>query len=369
MMLQGAGRLIFDLRRSVVSLLSSSLLDDVQRQYGLGRGFTHEYLKNSFGEGYDDKYRNLVDLFKQIDAIRKIHVDFALTSNARGKAAVRQLKPYINKSHRKYLDVGSAYGGFVVAFANAGFDAFGLEIDAGLARYGMLNCADFNLHDRITVGSILDVHDDQAGVYDLITCNDVIEHVSDAAKTLDILSRMLRVGGILNMMIPNRDAISFVESDGHFLLFGITLLEREYAKQYKFEMTGVEDSFEHMGEYFPLDFYRQRLLLNDLQIVRCQNSDSETPGISDIPPLLSRLSSAYQRWCENDQKRLSFEIGQMVNDKYLAYCEQLHSDLNVAKQCGDHSLFSSKYLTAFWNIVAIKCTVDTSGEQDCRGNS
>lgn len=345
---------MYNLRRKVLSSFSSDLLDDTRRQYGLGKRFTHEYLKQVFGDDYNDKYRNLADLFKRIDALQKMYVEFALTTNTRGASAFKNLKPYLGDHHKKYIDVGCAYGGFVVAFARAGYDAFGLEVDAGLARYGMLNCEDHRLHNRISVGSILDVASDLHGAFDIITCNDVIEHVPDAAKTLAILCQMLSPGGVLNMAIPNKDAISFVTSDGHFQLFGITLLEREYAKQYKFEMTGIEDNYEHMGEYFPLDFYTHRLLQNDLKMIRYLDRGFNRFGIKGMPALLSSLSEAYKRWCANDRVRVSDSLVRMVDDRYQGYCDRLHSDLKAARLSGDASHFISTYLTTFWNIIALK---------------
>jgi 2-polyprenyl-3-methyl-5-hydroxy-6-metoxy-1,4-benzoquinol methylase len=86
-------------------------------------------------------------------------------------------------SRKSYLDVGFAYGGYLVAFASLGYEVMGIEISERFGRLGRLNLessgyavdtrmGDF-LSDEILTGE---------RQYDLITCIDVIEHVMDPRR-------------------------------------------------------------------------------------------------------------------------------------------------------------------------------------------
>lgn len=326
--------------------------EDVAKHYGLGPRFVDDYLKRQIGDDYNEKYRNLQDLFAKVGSLRRMYLEFALSSNLRGSQTVNQLRPYFKSFHKNSIDVGCAYGGFVVAFAKAGFDAYGLELDEQFAHYGKLNCEDHGINDRISVGNILNTELEVIGKFDIITCNDVIEHVSDVESALFVLCKMLNNMGLLNMVIPNRDAISFVESDGHFQLFGITLLERNQAKQYKYEMTSIEDNYDHMGEYFPIDYYIDKLASNNMAIQKIGNHTLS--GLEETPLLLSKLTKAFQNWVENDRNRISSDLAKLISDKYSAYLHQLNIDYDAALASGESEYFETTYLSSFWDIVAIK---------------
>ena len=91
-------------------------------------------------------------------------------------------------------------------------------------------------------------------VFDVITCNDVIEHVTDPGIAIKHVASMLRNGGIAYFEIPNRDDVSAVIADGHYQLFGITQLEHDLAAQYYgAHAPGVRYGVEH---YLRLPEYR-----------------------------------------------------------------------------------------------------------------
>src|SRR5690606_16309592 len=59
----------------------------------------------------------------------------------------------------------------------------------------------------------------------------------------------------LVLEIPNAEAVSFVGADGHFGLFGITLLDRPEARAYHARF--FSDPYD-VGDYHPLPFYEAR---------------------------------------------------------------------------------------------------------------
>ena len=78
----------------------------------------------------------------------------------------------------------------------------------------------------------------------------------DVPKALQNIVCLLRPGGMLALEIPNKDSLFFVASDGHFNLFGITLLPRPEAIEYHRKFFPFEYD---VGYYHPLDFYETEL--------------------------------------------------------------------------------------------------------------
>ncbi|MGO4842054.1 hypothetical protein AB4144_58305, partial [Rhizobiaceae sp. 2RAB30] len=60
----------------------------------------------------------------------KSYLHFVLSNVVRGRMSRDTILKRYDREGGRYLDVGCAYGGFVIAFAEAGFAAEGIEIDA-----------------------------------------------------------------------------------------------------------------------------------------------------------------------------------------------------------------------------------------------
>lgn len=135
-------------------------------------------------------------------------------------------------NRRRYLDIGTAYGGFLIAFREGGFqEVIGIEIDNQLTRLGRANIQNVP-NARILQGDFVRDDFSALGKFDVITCNDVIEHVSDPVVAIQKIAAMLEPQGVAYLEIPNKDCIDFVILDGHFQIFGITQLERQDAALY-----------------------------------------------------------------------------------------------------------------------------------------
>ena len=166
-------------------------------------------------------------------AMYETWLGYALSTNLRGAEVVRRLGAYKPVAGTRALDVGCAYAGSSVAFAEAGGEAVGIDVDPNLLGFAALNVADKRA--RVTLATV-DVTDAgrmrELGRFDFITCSDVIEHVQDVPATLANLAAALNPGGLLHLQIPNGRAAGLVLADGHFGAFAITLLERDDALRY-----------------------------------------------------------------------------------------------------------------------------------------
>lgn len=105
-------------------------------------------------------------------------------------------------SGARLLDVGSAHGWFLEAAENAGADAVGIEPEAAMAAHA--RAAGRTIREGYFPAVLAD--GEQA---DVITFNDVLEHIPDAEGTLAACAKTLREGGVLSVNIPSATGLGY----------------------------------------------------------------------------------------------------------------------------------------------------------------
>ncbi|MFN8604269.1 MAG: methyltransferase domain-containing protein [Candidatus Binatia bacterium] len=219
---------------------------------------------------------------------------YALSTNVRGAEVVRRLGAHKPLAGARALDVGCAYGGSSVAFAEAGGEAVGIDVDPNLLGFAALNVADKRA--RVTLANV-DVTDGhrmrELGRFDFITCSDVIEHVRDVPATLANLAAALNPGGLLHLQIPNGRAAALVLADGHFGAFAITLLERDDALRYFAEKRfgAAYDVFS----YLTLERYPEMLARDGVRPVGDAVQNAPVDGEAAIARVAGMLGDIEQR--------------------------------------------------------------------------
>jgi len=145
----------------------------------LARAYDGSY----YGEG-EEKFEGLVE--KVLDKFR----------NARA----RRLAKYLNGSGT-VLDIGCGNGRFLQSLGQHGnFKLHGIEMPGGSAERAK-RIAEINLK----IG-VLEATDFQPESMDAITLFHVFEHLTEPMEYLDIISSILKPGGILMMSFPNIDS-------------------------------------------------------------------------------------------------------------------------------------------------------------------
>jgi SAM-dependent methyltransferase len=204
------------------------------------------------------KERNqLADLDNISDPVKKLHAAFALSTVTRGRYVAEELAKHFDLRGKRYLDVGCAYGGFLVAFSEAGASQItGIDLNPGLLDYARALLEDHQVKAEVRLLDVL--ASDRApelGLFDVITCNDVIEHVKDPKTALARLVSLLAPGGVLFMEIPNRWFAQYVLGDGHYQIYGISVLPKYLADRYFRELKRGE----YDVIYKSLPYYRNIL--------------------------------------------------------------------------------------------------------------
>lgn len=102
----------------------------------------------------------------------------------------------------RVLDVGCGYGWFLEEARDAGAEPEGVEPDEAVAR--VARSTGLPVH----VGYFPDAIR-QAGAFDVVTFNDVLEHIPDVRGALEALRAILRPHGTLVVSIPNARGLAY----------------------------------------------------------------------------------------------------------------------------------------------------------------
>jgi SAM-dependent methyltransferase len=335
------------------------LIRGVMDRYGVGEGFAEAYLDFLVQPGG----RHSADVFASVEELLALPqpdvtwVDYALSTNQRGRdlcARILRL-PQLTRQPKRYLDVGCGFGGLLAAFAERGCEVHGIDVDPERVQLARANCRDHgrtDAEDVIRVGDILDdAFVSGIGQFDVITMVDVIEHVLDVPRTLSNVVGLLNPGGLVLLEIPNRHSLRFVARDGHFSLFGITLLEREAAIRYH----GTMFSFPYdVGDYFELGEYRRRF-----ESLGCAFSLVEAvPAGADrsqVPGLLQDIQACFAKYLAQVRPKLPPDLDATLQVSVAEYTSQLaadYRDLLAGRLAND--AFETRYLADFWRVSAVK---------------
>jgi len=345
-----------------IEKISSKLLENIESTFSIRPGFAKAYFKN-VASNNDLSNINSIDELYKLNPDAKLYWDFAFSTIIRGRNIAEILEPYTGTkvSNKKYLDVGCAYAGYLIAFLEKGFDVKGIEINPSLAELGRINCKDFGIPDSIVVDDFLKYDIDKLGKFDVVTCNDVIEHVPNVDLALERLCNCLNEGGILLLEVPNKNCLSFINQDGHFNLFGINLLERESSLKYLAEnrpdlYSDLKKDYPEnfgMGEFYNKGFYISRLEENGMS-VSVQYKNHLIGDINKVPTLLGNIVNSFNDFYYNKRDKLNYFVSEELVRNYFRYLENLSKDYQDARYSGKTKKFTEKYLTTFWTLIAKK---------------
>lgn len=289
------------------------------------------------------------------DPCLPMYFEFAITCNERGRNVAQLLSQSTELRGKRYLDVGCAYGGFLVAFAEQGAKVTGFDLDSMLLELGRHNLRDHNLEAPL---QLMDATDAELlrplhNSFDIITCNDVIEHVDDPQALVRNISDLLTEGGLAYFEIPNAMHPQYVLNDGHYQLFGITLLDYPQAREYfSVVRPGKPYGVRH---YLKLQEYADLFAEFGLSFNLLEESVAGL-SVERIQEEAAKLRAAATKELYNFPSSTSPEVIESwrnrIDNALASYLKTLESaPLETEQQRRD---FLANYGPSFWRIIVKK---------------
>ncbi len=333
----------------------SPVVREVMNRYGVGPAFAATYLKRWEAPGAlpQGHQAGSLEAILNLPAPFPMWFEYAMSTNARGRQLVSLISPHLPPGAKRYLGIGCGFGGDLVAFAESGFSVAGFDIDPARVELARANCLDAGLGECVFEGDILDDSlPARLGAFDAVTMIDVIEHVLDAPRALRHAAALLNPGGVALLEIPNRESLRFVAADGHFNLFGITLLDRPEAIAYHKRFFHFDYD---VGDYLPLGGYQAQLaaLGCECSVIGSPLHPPRRPA--ELAGLLAEVRSAHQRYRETQAGALGPELDAALEIRLSRYLSGFLEDYQrLADHPGAFTAFEARYLTDFWTLIARK---------------
>lgn len=131
------------------------------------------------------------------------HYDAAYSAGYTRKAQAKIIRARkrvarIGRDSGRWLDIGCSAGFVVKAATEAGFEAYGVDIEADGIAYGR----DTLGLSRLACG-VLEEQQYPDAHFDVISAYDVIEHVPDLNRFVAELARILAPGGVIDIGTPD----------------------------------------------------------------------------------------------------------------------------------------------------------------------
>jgi 2-polyprenyl-3-methyl-5-hydroxy-6-metoxy-1,4-benzoquinol methylase len=129
-------------------------------------------------------------------------------TRARCRFVLRKVARY--KKAGNFLDVGCGKGFLVREAGVSGWNAYGVELNAGLAGAASA----YWQTDRILSSDLKSLTERFGGYFDVINASQVFEHLTDPLETTHELMVLLRNGGILSLDVPNVHSVKYLLRGG-----------------------------------------------------------------------------------------------------------------------------------------------------------
>ena len=281
------------------------------------------------------------------DPCLPMYFEFAITCNARGREVAELLRNHTELLGKRCLDVGCAYGGFLVAFAEQGAKVTGIDLDESLLRLARTNLQDNKIDVPLFLADATRAEQlkEFSDRLDLITCNDVIEHVEDPQLLLANLAAMLHSDGLVYLEIPNSRTPGHIRRDGHYQLFGITLLDYPEARDYySLHAPGVPYGVRH---YLTLDQYADLFASAGLEIEilesNYQSVDLAT-ALNELKTLRSESSAGLSS--------VPASVRPRVEERLADYLREVENCARTTES--ERRDFLLRYAMGFWRVLGRK---------------
>jgi SAM-dependent methyltransferase len=287
--------------------------------------------------------------------------EYAWREIQRGREIVRLVRQVTGLRGKRVLDVGSGYGGMLISMAEQGANVTGIEIDPERARMGQLRLKELKMEVPYIEGDICEPGiGEKIGQFDVVICQDVLEHVMEPGAVIAALCKMMKPGGVIYIQIPNKYGIDQLMNDHHYALTGITALSRPQAIEYWRLAAG--EAAEHYGvgyergeKFYLSAFARGGVRLNPVD--RYESAEHVlwyAPAVSEMCTRLEK--SIYPGLRPELEKRIRRRMTKVA--QLYAHASQRIIELQSSKEISAAACDAvvRRLCLGLWRFIGIKAT-------------
>lgn len=125
----------------------------------------------------------------------------------------------------RVLDIGCGDAGVIIAFAEAGAEVTGVEVDRKSLERGAVRAEEHGVRAELLASAAESLPFPDAS-FDLVILDNVLEHVQDRERTLEEIHRVLRPDGLLYLVTPKPLSLYSLWNDPHYDMAGLVLMPR-----------------------------------------------------------------------------------------------------------------------------------------------
>jgi len=271
----------------------------------------HAHLYN-----YYWKKLGLFDWQKRIDARAKRDV-------SRSKIILKAIEKVANTQfcNSKMLDIGSGWGGFVVAANEIGMEAWGCDVDEQVIEIAKLRSKIHNVHSNYCLAKAekLPFPDN---FFDYVQCVTVLEHVEDVNKTIGEFIRVLKKGGVGFIQAPNYHQ----PLENHYKILFPPMLPKTLAKIYLLLLARPYKYIDSIN-YIDYESVNLQLLKNNVEVtdIRTRLKQERQKLSSTAKPFFETFDShqklvmSYNSIVSRIMSRLKAPVIRFVEDQLHIY--------------------------------------------------
>jgi 2-polyprenyl-3-methyl-5-hydroxy-6-metoxy-1,4-benzoquinol methylase len=214
---------------------------------------------------------------------------YALTAITRGLILRKIISKFVNVESARVLDVGCGDGGISIAFCKQGkTEMYGIDINPMGVYKSKVRAKEEEATINFLIADGLNLPF-KLGAFDVVICNDVMEHVPKPRQLAKEVYRSLKNGGFLYLSVPNGISPDSIIHDAHYGLFVVSLMPHRIGKFY---LTKIRKISEVYDVYGPFNYWLLRMILKGMfRIVDCYHEQpSKVEGlVRNLPDSVLRF--------------------------------------------------------------------------------
>ncbi|MGC2063330.1 MAG: methyltransferase domain-containing protein [Thermodesulfovibrionales bacterium] len=312
--------------------LEDSHVDRLMRKYGTNRAYT-EYFWNHFNEIH--KHNKMFDIYLETE----------LGSLNRSRNHTGAFCEYFGDrtlfSGKECLDIGCSSGNSLIAFAEReAARAIGIEVSSGRYKTALVNAAGCpeTLRSRLQLlnADIQTIDPGHLGSFDIIFCNDVLEHVVNPAEVVEKICLLMKdlPGAFTFVNLRNFQNPRNVLHEPHYDMPCLSLLPYELAVQY-YNCCRQDTALAY--EVRQWDTFENYRAMFEVHGKRCTFFGETVPALSVIDQVVSEareIQPIFENYCR--EHRVPDNLRISMNNYLLEYLSGIE---DMGRACNeDHGI-------------------------------